>query len=163
MRNVFVSKPSSVNPAQARFWNGLSRRLADRGLKPRTVGGTDFLNCAPSLTAIRKVVSECDGMIVLGFRTAELRTLAAGGMSAGYSSTPWNQIEATFGFESKMPLMVLKEGGVTGGIFDVGSSASFVHEVQLNASWFSSPKFLQPFNAWHEEVLRVDHSLRVGS
>ena len=41
--------------------------------------------------------------------------------------TPWNHIEAGILFGLKLPLLVFREDGIRGGIFDDGVKDAFVH------------------------------------
>lgn len=70
-----------------------------------------------------------------------------------YLPTPWNQIEAGMAFMSKLPLLILKERGVRGGVFDAGSTDRFIHQADLNDGYLDSKQFLQPFHSWQDEVI----------
>lgn len=41
--------------------------------------------------------------------------------------TPWNHIEAGMAFMLDLPMLIVKEEGVEGGVFDVGNSDRFIH------------------------------------
>ena len=43
--------------------------------------------------------------------------------------TPWNQLEAGILFGLKLPLLIFKEADIEGGVFDVGISDAFVHNM----------------------------------
>src|SRR5947209_3996878 len=75
-RSIFISKPNSLTTAQREFVQALSTILSERGLKPRTLGETDFPNETP-LGAVRTLLLECEGCIVLGF----IQMLVANGIS----------------------------------------------------------------------------------
>src|SRR3954447_20890464 len=98
--------------------------LEERGCAARTLGRTDYPNKAP-MTAVRELMTECEGVIVLGLRQIEVidgivkpgsgeeRTLRG-----EFLPTPWNQLEAGVAFALELPLMLIKEHGVEGGVFD---------------------------------------------
>jgi hypothetical protein len=67
-------------------------------------------------------------------------------------ATPWNQLEGGIAFSLGLPLLIIREPGVSGGLFDVGSSDRFVHQAELSSKWVESDSFLQPFRQWAEEV-----------
>ncbi len=43
--------------------------------------------------------------------------------------TPWNHVEAGILFSFSLPLLVFKEDGIEGGVFDKGVSDVFVHRM----------------------------------
>jgi len=45
--------------------------------------------------------------------------------------TPWNQLEAGILFSLRLPLMVFREQGVFGGIFDLGTSDVFINPLPV--------------------------------
>lgn len=67
--------------------------------------------------------------------------------------TPWNQIEASMAYMQDMPLMIIREQGVSGGVFDVGITDRYVHQAELSTEWLNSEMFIQPFNEWFSDVL----------
>ena len=102
------------------------------------LGATDFSNSAP-LRAILRIMDECDGAIVLGFRqieveqgTAKPGTPSASRLEKCYFATPWNQIEASLAYARGLPVMLIREKGISGGVFDYGVTEYFVHEVDLS-------------------------------
>ncbi|MGA2452021.1 MAG: hypothetical protein ABSG93_00755 [Solirubrobacteraceae bacterium] len=157
-RSVFVSKPNALNLEQALFWDRLRQILIERGLAPRTLGETDYPNSAP-IDAVRRVLDDCDGAIILGM--VQLR-VADGLLKAGSPSeqnatgtlwpTAWNHIEAAMAFMRDLPLLIVRERGISGGVFDVGNTDRFVHQADMSPDWLASEPFLQPFNEWLEEI-----------
>jgi hypothetical protein len=53
--------------------------------------------------------------------------------SATSFPTPWNQLEAGILFSSGVPMMIFREPRVSGGIFDVGTSEVFIHQMPTAA------------------------------
>lgn len=51
-------------------------------------------------------------------------------------------------------MLVVKEAGVSGGVFDLGVSDRFVREVTLPGEELRSDAFLQPLNEWVADVAR---------
>ncbi len=84
-------------------------------------------------------MAECQGAIILGLRQINVldAVLKEGtiqesrSMPSNFLPTPWNQIEAGMAFMLGLPTLIIKEDGVWGGVFDVGSSDRFVHQVSL--------------------------------
>ncbi len=75
-----------------------------------------------------------------------------------YLPTPWNQIEAGMAFMDNLPMLIVKEAGVAGGVFNVGSTDKFIHQAELTPEYLASQRFLQPFNSWQQEVTLLAHS-----
>ena len=160
-QSIFVSKPNSLSAAQAQFCDSFFNFIRARGFNPRTLGQTDFPNAAP-INAVKSVLSECSGAIVLGLK----QTLILEGLQKAetndesalrncYLPTPWNHIEAGMAFILGLPILILKEQGVQGGIFDAGSTDKFIHQAELSGEYLASQKFLQPFNEWQAEVIML--------
>ena len=163
MRDIFVSKPNTLTEGQQELWQQLEGRLKERSLRPRTLGTTDYSNAAP-IGAVKNVTDRCHGVLILGLRQirvtegiAKEDTNEKQVLRNHLLPTPWNHIEAGMGFAWGLPPLIIKEQGVSGGVFDLGISGSFVHEVMLpSEEWLRSEAFLQPLNEWVEEVTRHD-------
>jgi hypothetical protein len=158
-RNVFISKPSTLNPEQAKFWKQMHDLLANRNLVPHTLGESDFSNTAP-MNAVVNLMRQCQGVIIIGFRQTFVETGVSKGGSAKEQSianfflpTPWNQIEAGMAFALKLPTLILCEKDVRGGVFEIGNTDRFVHQTTIVQSWLDSPQFLGPFSEWHDEIV----------
>ena len=122
--SVFVSRPTAVNAEQGSFCDALDDALAAEGLYARTLGVTDYPARAP-LAEVLDLMLECSGALVLGLRQA---------------------------VALERPLLVARENGVEGGVFDVGSSDRFIHQVEFGSDWLESPRFRQPFETWVADV-----------
>lgn len=83
------------------------------------------------------MIRHCSGGIVLGFEQFRTDTgeFKAGSKSASKVSTtvrfptPWNQLEAGLLFSAGLPLLIFREPDIKGGIFDVGTSEVFIHQM----------------------------------
>ncbi len=84
-------------------------------------------------------MAECQGAIILGLRQINVldAVLKEGtiqesrSMPSNFLPTPWDQLEAGMAFMLGLPTLIIKEDRVWGGVFDVGSSDRFVHQVSL--------------------------------
>jgi hypothetical protein len=135
---VFVSSPSPENlseeqQARALVIQGLIHR---NKLEWRALGQSDYPIHVPLKEVIR-MVQHCAGAVILGF--SQLR-VTAGTAKVGSTRareiadpielpTPWNQLEAGIVASSNLPLLIFKEKGVSGGIFDLGTYEVFVHDM----------------------------------
>ncbi len=113
------------------------------------------------MTAVKRIMVGCQGAIVLGLRQSRVvegvekeQTAQESPMENIFLPTPWNQIEAGMAFMLDLPTLLIREDGVQGGVFDLGSTDRFVHKINLpTGEWLRSPQFLQPFNEWFAEVV----------
>lgn len=147
---VFSSVPSKLDDRQAASKRHIYGRLRALRLEPRTVGGSDPGMYNP-LHEVRTLARHCAGGIILGYSQVTAR-VATGLMTREepdgtititpkpirpYSAaTPWNQLETGILFGLGLPLFVLKQEGITGGIFDEGASDVLVHPMPMpSARW----------------------------
>jgi hypothetical protein len=136
---VFVSIPSKMSPSQLRVRKSLFDLLDLYQLEPRTLGQSDY----PTQMPLREVVGiarRCAGALICGFEqhfaaTVEVRrgyphSKKEDGTAKGVRyPTPWNHLEAGIIYTLGLPLLVFREQGVAGGIFDPGVTEAFVHEM----------------------------------
>jgi hypothetical protein len=162
MISIFLSRPNSIDLKQQKTVDEINKLLISRGLTMRTIGTTDFPNVAP-MRAVEQVMRECRGAIILGFPQIFLIT---GIMKPGTNQqvnisnkkipTQWNHIEASVAYMLKLPMLIIRDEKIDGGIFDVGTTGHFLHTFDLSKqNWLSDQKFLQPFNDWHSEVISL--------
>jgi hypothetical protein len=123
--SVFVSRPSVLTFSQEGVWRQVSDTLNAAGIDAVTVSRTDYPP-AGALAEIRRVMAECCGVVVLGFRQLEIAT---GRWREGTSEersidgtaqpTSWNHVEAGMASALGLPVFIVREPGVSGGVFDV--------------------------------------------
>lgn len=141
--------------------------LQERDLRPRTLGTTDYPNIAP-IGAVKDVMSRCHGAVVLGLKqirviqgVAREGTEKEEGLAEHHLATAWNHIEAGMAFSFELPVLIIREEGVSEGVFEVGASDRYIHEVTMPGDkWLRSTAFLQPLNQWVEDVVRHDANHR---
>jgi hypothetical protein len=116
--NVFVSVGSTANPRQEAFVRAVEDRLRAEGLVPQTVGRNVFSADSP-FVEMTKLMETCQGVVIIALERIfvqagkEKRDGPSETALADLKiATPWNQIEATMGYVSKLPLLVLVEEGV---------------------------------------------------
>lgn len=125
------------------------------------MGQTEYPNRAP-IHAVQDRLETCDGAIILGL---EQLHVIKGGDKPGSAEertvedlhlpTPWNHIEAGIAIMLELPMLIIKEEGVDGGVFDVGNSDRYVHQATMTTDWLDSEEFTQSLNAWHEEIIQT--------
>ncbi len=157
MFNIFVSRPTTIEPAFENAYTEFERLLMTISVRPRRLGGHDYSRQAP-LKAVFRIIDECCGAIILGYpqftMRHEVRRSTKTQNDWGYVfPTPWNQIEGALAYRAETPVLVIAHHGVEGGVFDHGVTGEGVIHVDLAApNWFSSPQFEQPFTDWFAEV-----------
>jgi len=133
---VFVSCPTSLSPQQNNARSTILRYLDRYNLEPRALGRSDYPTELP-LREVLVIAKHCAGGIILGFE--QYRSLdgidkpgtgseARQGPSVPFP-TPWNQLEAGILFGLGLPLLIFRESGISGGIFDAGVTDVFIHHM----------------------------------
>ena len=131
---VFVSCPTALNRAQNAARQRLIREIEQLGLEPRALGRSDYPTDYP-LREVAVIAKHCSGGVILGF---EQIFVSAGIRKRGIATesrinkpvlfpSSWNHLEAGILFGLKLPLLVFKEKGIEGGVFDNGVTDAFVH------------------------------------
>lgn len=131
---VFISCPTTLNKKQNELRKFLINLLEDLNMEPRALGRSDYPKDYP-LKEVAIIAKRCSGGIILGFEQIRVEK---GIIKAGTPDekeiagevklpTPWNHIEAGILFGLRLPLLIFKENGIQGGIFDYGISDAFVH------------------------------------
>ena len=161
---VFVSSPTQLNPNQEQSRSVIIRILDELQLEPRALGRSDYPKDVP-LKEVYALARHCHGGVVLGY---EQFVATAGIWKPGTGEekkvtklnrvsfpTPWNQLEAGILFGLRLPLLIFRENGVFGGVFDVGTTEVFVHETPPeNPSKKQKDDLKEVFLKWYAEVSR---------
>jgi len=151
---VFVSRPTTLNPQQEQSYKLITQQLKRFRLVDRTLGRSDY----PTVFPLREVVvlaSHCAGGLVLGFQQfLSLRGINKPGTgtepidSEKPFPTPWNHLEAGIMFGLGLPLLIFREEGINGGVFDTGVSDVFIHSMPAEHSDSLDEVFLK----WQADV-----------
>jgi hypothetical protein len=136
---VFVSSPTALNSGQAASRAVIMGILDDLNLEPRALGRSDYPSELP-LREVLVIARHCAGGIILGYEQFQA---TAGTWKRGLGPkqgerklkpkeapsfpTPWNQLEAGILFGLGVPLLIFRETGVSGGVFDNGVTDVFIH------------------------------------
>ena len=155
---IFVSAPNSLNDVQSQSQVIILGELGQQGLEARTLGKTDYPTSFP-LREVLTLAKHCSGGVILGF--SQLRIIQ-GMLKEGTQNqtrinrrqlmqmpTPWNQLEAGILFALNIPLLVFREDGITGGVFDNGVTDLFIHPMPKPSIDYDERKALkQVFQKW---------------
>jgi hypothetical protein len=159
---VFVSCPTSLNDKQAISRAIVIRLLKRYSLEPRALGRSDYPTELP-LREVLGISRHCAGGIILGFE--QYRSMQGinkpGTAEEQYQnfptsfSTPWNQLEAGILFGLRLPILIFKEGDISGGIFDPGVTDVFIHPMPDDGS--DSRALNAVFLKWQGNVQQKYH------
>lgn len=132
---VFVSCPSDLNSDQEEAAKLIKSMLDKNKLSWRALGKSDYSYKLP-LTEVLGMIRHCSGGLILGFKQFEA---PSGTFKPGTSKeetcssivmpTPWNQLEAGILFNQKLPILIFREDGITGGVFDIGTPDVFIQKM----------------------------------
>ena len=153
--DIFVSRPTWV-PSE--FEAGLETfllQMINLGLKPRTLGVSDYPNKSP-LDEVIEIMASCQGAVVLGYPQIEVcKGLVKGDEIAAPVTlgTEWNHLEAGLAYSAGLPLLVFHHLTVTRGIFDRGVLNAFLHCIDLTSSnWSMQPAINGAIGKWKDSV-----------
>ncbi len=162
---VFVSCPTSLSPDQEKSRKVIMSMLDDLQLEPRALGRSDYPKDVP-LREVYVIAKHCHGGIILGFEqfqatvgtwkrgTKEEKTVKK--LFPISFPSPWNQLEAGILFGLKLPLLIFREADIFGGVFDIGTTEVFVHQIPSpNPHKKKLDELKQVFLKWQAEVNRV--------
>ena len=133
---VFISCPSRLNEKQKEYNEKINCLLADFGFERRALGISDYATDYP-LKEVYDLAKHCAGGVILGFEQIYIeKGLSKRGTSYEKAlneisiPTPWNHLEAGILYSLQIPLLIIREKRIEGGIFDYGTSAYFVHDFE---------------------------------
>jgi len=159
---VFVSSPTSLSRSQEASRSALMKFLDEFNLEPRALGRTDYPAEFP-LREVLVIARHCAGGLIMGFEqfqatagTWKRGTRSESKLGAGQSisiPTPWNHLEAGILFGLKLPILIFREEGISGGVFDNGVTDVFVHNMPTSRPIKSDVQSLKEvFLKWHARV-----------
>ncbi len=165
--NIFLSHPKPMMKVQAEFIDALARQLEDPyGLVSHALGRESYDMDAP-MTAIRRLMLECNGVLVVAFRRywvdrghenhgCDITGVNCKSIAASWMTSPWCHIEAAMGFQLGLPLMVLREKGVIAdGLLDRGVRGANYPEFELGPvvpDFITGPLFKSILPQWSARV-----------
>ena len=157
---IFVSSPTTLSDEQELSRRLIVRELEHSGLEWRALGRSDYPTELP-LREVLTIARHCAGGIILGFTqfrtdtgvwkpsTKEQKNIT----SPVSFPTPWNQLEAGILFSLGLPLLVFRETGISGGVFDQGVTDVFIHPMPLGSISPKEKKALRGvFLKWQASV-----------
>ena len=156
---VFVSCPTALNREQNASRRIITRELDELMFEPRALGRSDYPTDLP-LREVYVVATHCSGGVILGFEqffcTSVIQkrgTKEQKKIKSMPIPTPWNHLEAGILYSLGLPLLVFKEDGISGGVFDPGVTDVFVHKMpKSNISRQNRESLSEVFLKWQAKV-----------
>ena len=159
---VFVSSPRSLSDDQEASWDIVLEAINRFELEPRTLGRSDYPTELP-LREVYVISKHCAGGIILGF---EQFVTSSGTWKRGTNEeyavdvgstikfpTPWNHLESGILYFLGLPMLVFKEDGISGGVFDIGATDVFVHKMPTHKMSSDEKRALSGvFLKWQSKV-----------
>ena len=157
MIDVFISRPTKISAKYESSYSEFEIFLKEKGIKSRRLGGSDYSRKAP-LIAVMEIIEDCKGAIIIGFPQFEFRNSSKKAddilnESSMLFPTPWNQIEAVLAYKERIPVLVIAQNEIEGGIFDYGITGEFVLKTDLsNKDWHKGKAFSGIFDDWYSDI-----------
>ena len=166
---IFLSYPKPFLKQQQNFIEKVTQHLCERNFDPRTLGVTDY-DVAEPLTAIRRLMLESNGVLVIAFRRykiiegkanpcSDIDGVSQYEISNQWQTSPWCQIEPAMAFQIGLPILIMREKGVLAdGILEKGVLGTYMPEFDLDSpvdAYFKSQQWKQLISIWEGYVRRV--------
>jgi hypothetical protein len=165
---IFLSCPTALNPDQEKSREIVLDELKSLCLEPRALGRSDYPTDLP-LREVYVLATHCPGGVILGFEqffaqsgiyrrgTKQVDKIVKskknGKPNGIMHPTPWNHLEAGILFGLGLPLLVFRETGIQGGIFDPGVTDVFVNQMPPhNISREKRKELKEVFLKWQSRV-----------
>jgi hypothetical protein len=138
---IFLSYPKPHLKKQEQFIEKIKNILESKGFIGRTLGVTDYDMVEP-LTAIRRLMLECNGVITIAFRRTFIESGAVKANSDNideitpindkWLTSPYCQIEPAMAFQIGLPVLIFRENGVLQeGVLEKGIIGTYLPEFNL--------------------------------
>lgn len=155
MNDVFLSRPTWVDPKYEPGLDGFIRYLEIQNFTPRTIGTTDYPTNSP-LDEVIELMKHCKGAIILGYPQITVQT----GMlknkeiqSPLILGTEWNHIEAALAYSLNLPLLLICDSSVSRGVFDKGTLNTFLYSKNLkDPTWFMEKDIIGALTTWSDRL-----------
>jgi hypothetical protein len=164
---VFVSCPTTLTVEQNKKRKVITNILDDLLLEPRALGRGDYPKDFP-LKEVYIIAKHCCGGLILGFEQLYVENGKRKRNSKEQKlitkekpvllPTPWNHLEAGILFGLKIPLLIFKEEGIEGGVFDYGITDAFIHTMPPpRPDKNKADELKQVFLKWFSQVSATYH------
>jgi hypothetical protein len=160
--SLFISKPSieNLNPNQKIMWNKLKEVIDNKGIIINYLEPEEYSNLFP-IQKVKKVIERCHGVIILGFKqfyiTNGIKKMGSENESQlknYFLPTEWNNLEAGLAYVYDLPILIICEIGIGGGVFDDKMTEFKIYRFRSDSkNWHKSKVFIGLLNEWFKKVL----------
>lgn len=157
--NVFISSPSVLNEQQSTFRKMLKIILKNKKMIVRDLTPEEYPSERP-IVRVKKTIQVCNGVIILGMQQMIVKDCIVKPGTQNENRrhdillpTPWNHIEAAISVTLGLPILIISERGIEGGVFDPEITEESVHQVELNIDSFDSEEFINAINLWIDRIM----------
>jgi hypothetical protein len=161
---VFISVGGAPTTQQAAASDMIFHALEIAGLSPRQMKKNEWSSEQP-LRAIRKVMKECHGVVVIAFTrfkfpsgTEQQKDGKEEPLTNIRLPTVWNQIEASMGYTRGLPLLLIAEHGIKEEGFIEGKYDWQVYWTNFEHKDMSSKEFAGFLESWKKLVIEHEAS-----
>ena len=166
--SIFLSHPQPCYPAQQEFIDRIRTYLSSQGFWPRTLGVEDYSLDLP-LVAIRRLMSESNGLLCIAFRRTHIEK-GSGRFRSGnayksktlddqWLTSPWAHIEPAMAYQIGLPILIVRESGVLAdGVLEKGIVGLYLPEFDLGADtedYLDSRQWKDVMAEWEHRVKTV--------
>jgi len=141
---VFVSRPGAMSDHHRQLVATVSGRLQAEGLVPVVLERSEY-PAFGAVAEVQRLIAACAGALVLGLRDIEVRdavcrvgTSDQRRLAGNAYATPWSQIEAGMALMMGLPVLVIAEADVEGGVFDLAGSEHNLFRLRFDEDLGSS-------------------------
>jgi hypothetical protein len=159
---VFLSKPGVLDDRQGRLVDHVRHVLEAQGMTCQTIERSEYPKFG-QIAEVRRLMSGCAGAVIFALGqldvrdgtwradTAEERLLANVKLP-----TPWVQLEAGMAAMRALPILLVTQAGVTGGILDLGGSDDLLFRLDSGEAGGEGGEQLATWCAAVRERARAD-------
>jgi hypothetical protein len=151
--HVFISKPGCLDHCQQQLVASLRAKLDKERMIPEMLDRADYPQFG-AMAEVQRSMSRCSGVVLFAFRQLEIRdgvwrldTADEKHITDLFWSTPWIQIEAGMAAMHGLPILVLCQRGIDGGIFDLASNDPLLYRAFMDDDW-EETAFSDQFAGW---------------
>jgi hypothetical protein len=155
--HVFISKPGWLDYHQRQQIEFLQSKLQERNMQPRALERPDYPTFGV-MAQVQRLLSECHGAVIFGFKQLEIDeglwrkgTPEEKRLKHVYLATPWNQIEAGMAVMLELPILVVSERDVSGGVFELPAAEHQIYRIFSDDDWNTSAVETS-FDGWCADV-----------
>lgn len=153
---VFVSRPGRLDPRRDEIASSVLSMLEAEKMLYETISRSEYPEFG-ALAEVHRRMAGCSGAVILGFEQLVVRhgawrqgTPEEERLRDARFPTPWNQVEAGMAATLGLPVLLIRENEVAGGVFDIGPSEPQVYRATFESLQGSA--FREVFDEWCSHV-----------